>query len=203
MPKIREITTIINNALKAGNFSSRPFQTGVWATLATITSRVEGVKDNEVIVKRPAVFNLQGEGTDVSPDDTAPIQFYHRLLSPLQYPDLSKDNDSFGNPNHDNREIAEMVLICIGDSGKLKVFAEDVCAAICADIPKELAQTDKTALNLETCAITINDTNTNTEQVFTGEFTGVDFILPESMFMIAVRYTITTMFSKTCLTLCQ
>lgn len=200
MPKLREITILVNNSLKSGNFASRKFQQGRWSDIAYQVSRDENSKRTI----RPAIFDLNGEGLDVEPNDTYPIEFYWRITSPLEYPDLSTNNgEGFGNPAHDNKEIVEIALICIGNTSKLKVFREDVCAAICVDIPREFTSTILQGLGLEDCNIEIIETNMDTEDVFNQEFSNVEFNLPPETFMISVKCKITTLFSKNCFELCN
>jgi hypothetical protein len=197
LPKLREITTIINQSLQAGNFHGRKFQSGNWLNIAYILSRVE----NEIETKFPAIVDNNGEGTSVAYDDTYPIQFYHRIIAPLQYPDMK--NDGFGNPSAFHREIAEMQLICIGDRSKFDAYTEEVCAAITADLTRELKPTQLATLHLQDCTIEIIDTNTDTEAVFNQEFQNVDKNLAPENFMIAVKYRITTEYGKNCFTLCN
>lgn len=196
MPKLREITTILNQSLKDGNFHGSKFQDGNWLNIAYILSREE---DNK-LTKFPAIVDNQGEGTDVSYDDIYPIQFYHRIAAPLQYPDMK--NEGYGNPNAFHKEIAEMVLICMGDRARFDVYTEEICAAICADLTRELTPTQLATLVLQDCTIEVVDTNTDTEAVFNQEFQNVDFALAPENFMIAVKYKITTEYGKGCFTLC-
>lgn len=199
MPKLREITAIINASLKAGNFHGRKFQDGKWWEIAYTIGRVEGDKETRF----PSVIDNAGEGTDVTVNDTYPIQFYHRIVSPLQYPDLAVNtDDSFGNGDQ-NKEVAEMVLICVGDRSRVGAYTEEICAAICADFPKELTTAQLGVLNLQQCTIENVDTNTIPEEVFNQEYQNVDNPLPPEMFMLSVRYRVTTVYGKNCFSLCN
>lgn len=199
MPKLREITTIINQSLQAGNFHGRKFQDGKWYEIAYTISRGEGEEETRF----PAIIDNSGEGTDVSFDDTYPIQFYHRIAAPLQYPDQSVNNDDSFGDGKQNKEIAEMVLICMGDRSKVGAYNEEICAAICADFPKELTSTQLAALVLQSCTIENIDTNTNGEEVFSQEFQNVDYPFAPENFMLAIRYRITTVYGKDCFNLCN
>ncbi len=204
MPKLREITAIQNQALKSGLFNGRRFQDGKWYDgIATKLNREEsGPKEGDVyIAKFPAIIDNNGESKDVSYNDTYPIQFYHRLTAPLRYPDMSQE--SFGNPDMSNQEIADMVLICIAKRSKVKAFPEEICAAIVASFVKELSPAQLMPLQLQQATMEILETNTDTFSVFAQEFENVDFALTTDISMIAVRYRITTLYGKNCFTLCN
>lgn len=201
MPKIREITTILNQSLKDGNFHGRKFQSGVWYGLAYLVDRDDKVGDEFIKVRRPSIIDNNGEGTSVDYDDTYPIQFYHRIISPLQYVDMS--GEGFGNPNSSNKEIADMVLICMGDRSKVGAYNEDICAAIVNDLTRELSPTQLSVLGLQSATIEVTDTNLNPIEVFEQEYNGVDFSLAPENFMIAIKYKLTTMYGKNCFTLCN
>lgn len=200
MPKLREITTILNQSLKDGNFHTSKFQTGNWQGLAYLVDREEKNGDNFIQTRRPAIIDNGGEGVPVDYDDTYPIQFYHRITAPLQYVDMS--NEGFGNPNSSNKEIAEMVLICMGDRSRIGVFNEDVCAAIVNDLTRELNPAQITTLGLQETIIEVIETNTNSVEVFAQEYQGVDYPLGTEKFMIAIKYKITTMYGKKCFVIC-
>ncbi len=201
MPKLREIIVILNQSLKDGNFHGRKFQSGVWHGLAYQIEREE--KDGENFYKsmRPAIFDNNGEGTSVDYDDTYPIQFYHRMVSPLKYLDMSQDG--FGNPNSSNKEVAEMVLICMGSRTRVEAYNEDICAAIVNDLTRELTPTQLTTLLLQSATIEVGEVNLDSKQVFEQEYNGVDFGLAPEDFMLSIRYNITTMYGKSCFTLCN
>ncbi len=200
MPKIREIVGLINSALKANNFNGRPFQTGVWYELAYQVDRQEKDGDSFIDIKRPAIIDNSGEGTDVTYDDTYPITFYHRITSPLQYP---VDNENFGNPNSSNMEVAEMAMICIADRSKVNVFTEDICAAMIQDIPKEFNQAQCAALSLNQIELEVIETNSDSVKVFNDEFQGVEFNLNPQMSMISVKYKLTTHYGSACFKICN
>lgn len=201
MPKIREIIEILNQSLKDGNFHTSKFQTGNWQGLVYLIDKEEKDGEDFIVVRRPAIIDNNGEGIVVDYDDTYPIQFYHRMTATLQYADMS--NEGFGNPNSSNKEIAEMVLICQGDRSKIGVYNEDVCAAIVNDLTRELKPADLTVLGLQNATIEVIETNTNSLEVFTQEYQGVDFPLAPENFMIAVKYRITTMYGKACFSICN
>lgn len=201
MPKIREIIDIQNASLKAGNFHGRKFQDGLWLGLAYLIDREEKSGEDFITTTRPAIIDNNGEGIDVSYNDTYPIQFYHRLTAPLQY--LGMDTEGFGNPNSSNTEIAEMALICMGDRYRVGAYTEEICAAIVSDLVRELTPVQLQTLMLQSATIEVTETNTNGIDVFNQEFTNVDFPFAPENFMISVKYKITTMYGKGCFSLCN
>lgn len=198
MPKIREIIELFNASLQAGNFKNRKMQDAVWYNLATQITRQEGEEGSAVM--QPVVIDNEGEGVPVAYDDTHPLQFYHRLLR-LSYDD--EEEEGFGNPGNDMKETAEMTIICIGSRARINAYPEEVAAAICANIPQEIPHSVLTTLQLQSACLDIGDVNTDAGDVFSQEYSGVAFNLPTSHFMLSVKYTITTIFSESCFTLCQ
>ncbi len=200
MPKTREICNIINQALQAGNFASRRFQQGNWALVANLLSKIEQTEGAEKEIKQPAIVDNEGEGVDVSFNDTYPIQFYHRILNITPEDDL---NETFGNPGTTIKETSDMVLICMGDRNKLKVVLEDILSAIWADIPRELKHSDLQSLTLQSVNIIPGEINNNSQEIFNQEFVNVDYALAPENFMCALKYKIVTLYSKNCFQLCN
>lgn len=196
MPKIREITSIINTALQDGNFSSRKFQSGKWFDIAYILSRVEDDKET----KFPAIVGNDGEAVSVSFDDTYPIQFYHRILEQLYEDDQIED---FGDEGNTIKEVNEMVLICMGNKSKLGVFQEEISAAIWADMPRKIKHSVLNTLTLQNVIIEPVAVNNNPNEVFNNEYSNVDYNLAPENFMLAIRYKITVLYSKNCFKLCN
>lgn len=198
MPKLREQITIINNALKFGNFNTAKFQAGNWMGLAYQLTREEEAG----LTMFPSLVDNNGEGTDVTVNDNYPIQFYHRIVAPLQYPDMATDSESFGDGKQ-NKEIAELVMICVFDRSKVDAYNEEICAGICSDFPKELTQAQCSTLSLISSTIENVETNTNSDEVFAQEYSNVANPLPPECGMVSVKYRITSIWSKDCFVLCN
>lgn len=192
MPKLREIVDVINTSLKGGNFATRKFQDGIWYNIAEFITREE--KDK--VTKFPTIIDELGEGKDVVPNDTYPIQFYHRILGILPTDDPITDFGDFGNSI---TEIDEMMLIVIGDRKKTLSYREDVASAIWAQFPREIT----TIPELQSCLIEPLEINNDRESVWNNEFDNVDFELEPQQYIISLRYRITAIYSKNCFTLCN
>lgn len=192
MPQLREIVDEINIALKGGNFATRKFQDGKWYNIAEFLTREE--KD-EKITKFPAIIDEFGECIDVNPNDTYPIQFYHRILGILP---TDVQLDDFGNNGNQITEVDEMVLVIVGDRKKTLAYRENVASAVWAQFPREL-----TIPNLQSCLIEPLEINNDRESVWYSEFENVEFALEPQQYMIALKYRITAIYSKNCFTLCN
>lgn len=197
MPRLREITDIINLNLKASAFKSRRFQDGLWNTVADLVTIVDG--DNKE-TKRPGIVASSGEVTDVVYNDTFPIQFYHRILG-IVYEDDQALN--YGNPANTIKEAADMIIICMGDRNRLGVVPEDVTAAIWGSIVREVPQASLTTLQLQNAYVVPGEINDDSKNIFEQEYVGVEFDLPPQMFMVAVKYKIISLYSKNCFQLCN
>ncbi len=192
MPQLREIVSVINTSLQGGNFATRKFQDGKWYNIAEFITREEQDK----VTKFPVIIDDFGECTEVVPNDTYPIQFYHRILGILPTDDPIVDFGNFGNSI---TEVDEMVLIVIGDRKKTNVTRENIASAIWAQFPREIT----TVANLQSCLIEPLEINNDRESVWNGEFDNVDFELEPQQYIISLRYRITAIYSKNCFTLCN
>lgn len=190
MPALNTIVQDINSSLKANSFASRRFQDAKYFGIAYLISST----DNEGKVTSAMTVDNFGEGTDVTPDDVTPIQFYHRNIS-LNY--LDDQIESFGDAGKNVTEVAEMILVCFGDRSKLRVTQEDVAAAIWLDIPR-----NPSVQYLQKVIIEPGDVNVKPEEVWAQEFDGVEYALSTKDFMLSVKYKITSVYTK-CLALCN
>jgi hypothetical protein len=200
MPNLSAITSVINSALKANSFSSNRFQAAQYNNIAYLISETTSNASGEVTIKRPMAVDNFGEGTDVTIDDTFALQVYHRNLA-LNYLD-DKDN-SVGDPGDEIREVADMIMICIGDRAILKVVQEDVAAAIWEDMPRNLTKAQLQSNTLELVVIEPGEVNVNPEEVYNQEYQGVKYQLKPNNFMLSVKYKITTDYRKACFKLCK
>lgn len=197
MPNLRAITSIINATLQMGSFSTGRFQGGQYNELAQLV--MESDKDDSNIIKRPMIVNNNGQGTDVIINDKFPIQVYHRTTS-LNYE--QGEADDFGDAGTTTIEIAEMIMIIIGDRKRLKVVQEDLAASVISDMPIELQPAQLAPLFLTKGLVDPIDVNTDIEQVYDQEYSGVPYLLKPSNFMLSFRYRITTEYSVECFNLC-
>jgi hypothetical protein len=195
MPNLRGICTAINSSLKSSQFSPRRFQAGSWDTIAYLVTEIR----NEETIKRPVLVDNNGDGTDVTVNDTYPIQFYHRNLG---ISEQDAQEDGFGDAGKDVTETADMVLICMGNRTLLGVFPEDVASAIWGDIPRELPHATLQALSIMTCSIVPGEVSVVPEDVWAQEYQGTEFALPADYFMLSCRYKINTVYKRKCFTLC-
>ncbi len=199
MPALRQIVALINTALQTGNFSTAKFQDATFNNIGYLVSA--DVQDGENVVRtvRPVVVAEDGECKDLTVDDTTGMQIYHRNTA-LAYEDKQEDN--FGDPGNSTTEVAEMIIICIGDRNRLKIVQEDVGAFIWENIPRELKHADLATLQLQTVSIEPGEVNVNIEDVWNGEYQGVKFDLKPNNFMLSIKYKITSLFSKKCFKIC-
>lgn len=203
MPNLRSVIDAINTALSAGPLSTAKFQDARINNLAYLVAQDvpngQGEDTSSERIVRPCIVADDGECTDLTLDDTVGLQLYHRNVG-LAYED--RPEEDFGEPGNSTTEIADMVMIVIGDRNRIKVVQEDMAAALWGAMPRTLSSTVLGPLNLQSVDIAPGETNVNSESVWGEEFEGTDYALMPEDFMIAIRYRITTLYSKNCFTLC-
>lgn len=196
MPNLNDITTIINDALKADNFSTSRFQ----------NSRFFGIADRVKITGEETerydvgVIDNDGEVTSVCYDDTYNLSVYHRVLD-IEYQDIA-END-YGIPGHTMTEFANMKMIIFGNRAKLKVRPENIIAGAIVDFPKELSIAQITALNLNSCVIEMSRAEVDPYSIWDSEFQGSKYEYDTNTILVSIPYKITSTFNKGCFTICQ
>ena len=197
MPKLTNITTVINEALEANVFNTSRFAGGKYYTIAELVK--EKSKDNDI--SRPCVLDNDGEGTPVSIDDTWPLQIYHRVIN-LDYEPQTIEN--YGDPTNYIKEIATMALVFMSDRFRTEMRGEELMALIAANIPATLTQTTLTSLGLNTVQIYANgQAIIDNETVYNREYNLPHYSLKLNSIMYSLNYTIETVYSKKCFTACS
>lgn len=196
MPALRQITGYINSALSTSVFSSRVFQSAKYDEIADL---VYEEKDGNKIY-RPVIIDNDGELHDMGINDIYSLQVYHRQ-SGLVFEDR-QEND-FGNEGNTTTETADMMLIVIGDKGRLNVVEQDVASGIWANVPRTLSKAILQGLQLQALSVEPGEVNLDPMQVYAQEYQGVEFVLKPNDFMISMKYKIVTEYNKNCFNICN
>jgi hypothetical protein len=117
----------------------------------------------------PAVVENSGEDTTVFADDEYPLGVYHRLLSKAY---ATVPNKGYGDSVR-IMTIADMKLVCWGFRNTLNTTADRIESFIYATLPADVLPVrsifDRAA-------------------VFGAEFKGIEFFLPEEVFLFSMDY---------------
>ncbi len=194
MPNINGIVQLINNALQAGNFSSRKFQSSILYLIADPIKTI----GNDAESTAPYIIDNNGEAVELTFDDTNQFQIYHKIDSQAyKLADLD-----YGAPGTTMNEVTNMRLIFMGSRKRMKVTKDNVIAAINADFPKEFLPSAITPLQLNKCIIEMGDTNEDPYSVWSQEFQGIPFDLSTDTITFSLSYKIDCDYNKNCFTLC-
>jgi hypothetical protein len=194
MPALDQITANINTAMQNGNFNTRKFQIAKYYNITDVvkTSTTEGDK------LQPYVIDDSGNCINVVYDDKYNFQVFH-VVDNITY---KQADPNYGNPGQTMEETAEMILIFFGNRKKLMVRPEDIAAAICMDIPKELPLSFIQPLGMNSVVIETNIIETDPYIVWNNQWQGTtSFVKPETI-LLAVKYTIVSTYNKNCFKLC-
>jgi hypothetical protein len=197
MPRLNGIISVINSEISSA-LNIEKFQGGVLYN--QIAELVPEIDRDSTRTTKPAIIDHYGEGTSVIIDDTLPFQIYHRLLS---INNVSIPGDNFGDAGQTIEETANMVMIVISDRGKILMQGYDFLAGICVNMPQALSSAQNATLDLLSCIIEIEGTNTNIEEVYNQEYSVSNYGLKPNSIMYSVSYKIITTFSKECFPLCE
>ena len=117
----------------------------------------------------PAVVGLDGEGEDVWLDDDYSVGIYHRLLS-KQY--LPAKKEQYGDDTV-QRSVAEMQLVCWAFRSAVKVSADVLERIVYSGFPS---------------GVSAVSSNFDRRSVFSGEFSGIEFNVPNSVMLFSMKY---------------
>jgi hypothetical protein len=126
MPNLDGIVTLINNALAAGNFSTRKFQPSAYYQIVDDV-KTTGADDEKI---EPMIVFTNGECKKMVYDDTNAFQIFHKL-NDVSY---SLGDLDYGPPGTTMQETASMELIFVGtcvistdevETDPYKVWAEN------------------------------------------------------------------------------
>jgi len=196
MPKLTEITTIINTALEANVFNTSRFQGAKYNAVAELVKEKQG----DTIISRPCTVDDDGECTGVSVDDTYPMQLYHRVIG-LSYNETAIDN--FGEPVTVIKETATMALVFISDRSRVEKRTDELMAAVAVNLPATLTNAELATLDLYDCQIrATGQCVIDAEVVYNREYNLPEYYLKPNSVMCSLNYTIETIYSRKCFGLC-
>lgn len=194
MPNLDKIVTLINDALEAGNFSTRRFQPSIYHNIA---DDVKTTRESEDVIEPMIVFQ-NGEAKKMVYDDTNAFQIFHKIES-IDYKLSVLD---YGPPGTTIEETANMSLIFVGNRKRLQVRPEDVTAAILMDMPKEFTTSQAQAFDLTSITIDTDSVETDSYKVWAEQWVGIkSFVKPETI-LISIKYTIVDTYNRNCWSLC-
>lgn len=195
MPALNQIALLINTALQNGHFAPQRFNPSRFLGIADPMRRVEeGGKE----ITTPTIIDNDGDGTEVVMNDKYSAQCYHRVVTPTYL--LPPDN-AYGKAGRDMQEIADCVMVFMGDRSQMKVTQVDCIAAVAYDFPKEFLPSQYSPLGLTSCVIEMGSVEKNPFDVFNTEWQGHDYALETSSILFSINYRVISTYA-TCFAIC-
>lgn len=184
MPKLEQITSLLNTSLQAGVLKGHLFQQGKFYGLVTTFLR----GDNEQAA--PVIVSLDGETEDACMDDTYPFQLYHRVTG------VSYSDGVTGR----NNKVAKysMTAVVYANRKRLRISESDLSYMIITDMEKGLTSTEIGSSGVSSVSASFNSANFDSEQVFNIEYKAKGYPQDPEKIYFAMNYTLSVEASATC-----
>ena len=149
----------------------------------------------------PVVYDLTGNGTKINPDDTYPIQIYHKILNKTYQVKPS----SVGSRANVVSEKTDVKMIVAGWTSRLQLTQEDLEALIASNFPDQISPSLYSPLKLQNLVVTLQSSVLDRAQVYAGEYRGIPFQVSPEQILFSIRYQIESTYKKGCfiITDCQ
>ena len=192
-----DIIQIINSRLMSDVLCDPVFTGGSINGIATDATDV----DSTATRSYPVISDIYGSGTCVNPDDSYPIQIYHRLLGKT----YNIKPASVGDRSNVVGEKTEVKMVVAAWSQKIGMTQEDLESLIASDFPDQISSAVYIPLRLQNLVITLQSSTLDRAQVWREEYKGVPYQVKPEQILFAVKYQIEAMYKKGCFTLtpCQ
>lgn len=178
--------------------------------LKKINENIEGIlPETKVFGLAQSIVRSAGEGTETLPgvvakdgeieyvgiDDVNAIRIYHKINTLTSSRIATKEG--YGDELNDVVNLYQMSMIVWIDHKRTKLHPEDLFLFLQANIPDGIK-----ASPYKRVLISVTSVNFNSRAVFTAEYAGVDFRLPENKSLFQLNYNIESTFAKNCFVKC-
>jgi hypothetical protein len=191
------IISIINDQIKTNTLCDARFAGASINSIAYDGTEVDSTGTRVF----PVVYDLSGNGTKVSPDDTYPLQIYHKILNRTYQVKPS----SVGSRANVVSEKTDVKMIVAGWTNILQLSQEDVEALIASNFPDQIDPSLYTPLRLQNLVVTLQSSVLDRAQVYAGEYRGITYQIGPEQILLSIRYQIESTWKKGCfiITDCQ
>jgi hypothetical protein len=198
------IIDIINTRLLATTLSDGRFANGSVNGIAydAMQSDSSGTRIYPVVLPVIAGHtDISGNTVRVSPDDTYPIQIYHKILNKSYQVKPS----SVGSRSNVVSEKTDVKMVVAGWTNRLCLTQEDLEALITSDFPDQIDPSLYVPLKLQNLVVTLQSSVLDRAQVYAGEYKGIPYQVKPEQILFAIRYQIESTYKKGCfiITDCQ
>ena len=195
MAKTAEIVTQINIDLQAVQFDSKKFQKGRFSGIAELVTKVDGDTRQTV----PVIIDNAGNETILIVNDKYPFELYHRHTGSTVE---TVDNSEQWGDRVLRKEVANMLMVVIGDRKRLKLTKEEIITGIMLGMPLELGSSFLTANSLDNVNIVPGDFNLDKEDAWNSEYSTEEVLVKPEMIFFTMAYAIETQAKFDCIDIC-
>lgn len=196
MPFLNEITSFINQTLKAGSLNKAKLQPAKFYGVSSVVARKKTASPKELELI-PAIIDASGKAIPITPESKIALQVYHKLLANA----YSYDKKSYGD-GHYIKSVSDMAMVVITNSKLTGKTKNDLEPVVLFGIPQKLSAALLLGLKINNCLITPVSSNMDHIQVFRQEYPQSDYFLNEQISMFLIRYKIELTFSQACVDQC-
>src|SRR6476620_300376 len=138
--------------------------------------------------KFPQIVDLDGEGKYVGIDDTDPIIIYHRNTGLITGRTIRQ---GYGDGFSDLVNTYQMAMIIFQSQELTKLFPEELFLYLQANFPEDIKSHPYKTIFIRTTNVILNS-----QQIFSAEYAGANFLLPAEKSLLQINYTIESTFKK-------
>lgn len=191
------VIDIINTQIRTNTLCDSRFAGASILGIAYDGTELQGT----VVRSFPVVFDLHGEGVKVNPDDTYPLQIYHRILNKS----YQVKPASVGDRANVISERTDAKMVVAGWTNRLSMTQEDLEALLASNFPDQIAPALYTPLRLLNLVVTLQSTVLDRAQVYREEYRGLPYQVRPEQILLSIRYQIESTYRKGCfiITDCQ
>lgn len=148
----------------------------------------------------PAKFGLNGDGVTIAPNDTYPLQVWHKLKH-ISY----RNGEGFGGGYANVIATLNLSMVVAGFTDKVQLTQANMVALIATNFPDAIAQGVVQPLKINLMEVRLQEANLDKRAVFGQEFQGYDFFIQPEQILFALKYQIEIAYRKGCFTMldCQ
>ena len=191
------IIQIINQQILTNTLCGSSFATGSYNGIAYDATDVDTGATRVYPVVLPVVngvTDLSGNYSMVNPDDTYPIQIYHKILNKTYQIKPS----SVGNRSNVISEKTDVKMVVAGWTNLLGLTQEDLEALIASNFPDQIDASLYTPLKLQNLVVTLQSSVLDKAQVYAAEYKGISYQVKPEQILFAIRYQIESTYKKGC-----
>ncbi len=192
MQYIKKIVNAINTQI-ATKFTDVRFGGSVYNGVTVLAA------NNDKLM--PMACDNYDDNRFITPDDSIPVQIYHRTLQIGYTDEAAKSYGDDGNTS--KKEIAQMALIAMATRSIIRLTPEELEGAIMSGMPSAIANATTSQLKLKSCVIRPVSSVLDPVAVYLTEFRTQQYDLGPNALMIRLNYNIESTYKTPCFDLCD